>query len=157
VLRTDEDAISTAARCVLPSGKRHRHQYRIPKGALGEGEQRLLANSAAMRGAADFRELHDLVRRLAGEVRGIGELAVYDISLRIGARFGLEPMAVYLHSGTRKGAQALGFDGRRQTIDVAELPLELQRLSARELEDFLCIYKDSLAASAGEGSSRAYG
>lgn len=93
-----------------------------------------------------FDELHTLVGDLVRPIPGIGELTVYDISQRIGSRFDLEPERVYLHSGTRVGARELGFDGRRASIEVAELPEELTvRLRPRELEDLLCIYKDALA------------
>jgi hypothetical protein len=46
--------------------------------------------------------------------------------------------AVYLHAGTREGARALNLSGK--TIDVREL----RKLSAEEIEDCLCIYKDAL-------------
>jgi hypothetical protein len=81
---------------------------------------------------------------LTEPIPGIGELTVYDTALRIGAHFGLEPERVYVHAGTREGARALGFENRRTTIDMNELPEPLQRLSAREAEDMLCIYKHSL-------------
>jgi len=74
----------------------------------------------------------------------VGELTVYDVSLRVGARFGLAPAEVYLHRGTREGAVALGLNGRRNTIRVDELPVEFRVLQPRELEDLLCIYKEQL-------------
>jgi hypothetical protein len=96
-----------------------------------------------------------LVEHLVGPIPGIGELTVYDISQRIGSRFDLEPDRVYLHSGTRVGARALGFDGRRASLEVAELPDELtEQLRPRELEDLLCIYKNALA-KVGLGRSAA--
>ena len=58
----------------------------------------------------------------------IGELAVYDTALRIGARFGLEPEKVYVHAGTRDGAHALGFDRRLAVIEMDELPVPIQQL-----------------------------
>ena len=91
-----------------------------------------------------FDELIALIHDLTEPIPGIGELAVYDTALRIGARFGLEPTRVYVHAGTRDGARALGFDGRRTTIEMDELPEPLRGLSAREAEDLLCIYKHSL-------------
>jgi hypothetical protein len=64
------------------------------------------------------------------------------MALRIGARFGLEPKRVYVHAGTRDGA--LGLDADRRTIEMAELPAPIRRLTAREAEDLLCIYKSRL-------------
>jgi hypothetical protein len=66
------------------------------------------------------------------------------MALRIGARFGLEPKRVYVHAGTRDGARALGLDADRRTIEMAELPAPIRRLTAREAEDLLCIYKSRL-------------
>jgi hypothetical protein len=143
-LRTDRDAVSRAARCVLPSGKRHPHQYRIHGRALAGVEQRLLANIDVIGASKSFDDLHDLVEQLAGSISGIGELATYDIALRIGARIGVAPTRVYLHSGTRQGARALGLGQRRRTLDLSELPAAFRRLAPREIEDALCIFKDGL-------------
>ena len=54
------------------------------------------------------------------------------------------PERVYLHRGTRKGARALGLDWRADSLDPRVLPKELADLEPREIEDFLCIYKDCL-------------
>lgn len=144
VLRSDEEAIARAALARLPNGKRHPHQYRIPSDSLKQSRDLLLANLSALRAATNFDELFDLVNALIPRIPKIGELAVYDTALRIGARFGLEPTKVYVHAGTRIGARALGFDNHRKVIDMDELPEPIRRLSAREAEDLLCRYKDEL-------------
>jgi hypothetical protein len=137
-----EDAIREATLSRLPSGKRHPHQRRIPLRVLQTAERRLQASSGKLRAAKSFAELHCLIERQIGKVRGIGDLAVYDIAHRIGAYLRHEPAAVYLHAGTREGARALNFSGK--TIDVRDLPAGLRKLSAAEIEDCLCIYKDAL-------------
>ena len=144
VLRSDEEAVSRAALALLPSGKRHPHQYRVTRAALDESRCRLLSNLPVLRQATNFDELFGMVEALIEPISGIGELTVYDTALRIGARLGFEPERVYLHAGTRNGAQSLGFDPRRQTIEMDELPEPMRRLSAREAEDMLCIYKSWL-------------
>jgi len=144
ILRTDEDAISRAALAQLPSGKRHPHQYRVPRATLEESQGRLLDHLPALREAESFEELFEVIAATIGPIPGIGELAVYDTALRVGAHFGLEPAKVYLHAGTRAGAKALGLDWTADTIEMAELPAELRALTAREVEDVLCIYKDEL-------------
>jgi hypothetical protein len=149
VLRTDEDAISQAALAQLPNGKRHPHQRRIPRAALEDSRDRLLANIDQLRAAASFEVLLDLVDALIRPIPKIGELAVYDIALRIGARFDLEPERVYAHAGTRNGARALRLDVNRHAIDVNELPPPIRSLSAREAEDLLCIYKSKLQDAVG--------
>lgn len=142
ILPTDENAISRAALAQLPSGKRHPHQYRIPRAALDENRRHLLNNLPALRQAQSFDELFELIAAASGPIPGIGPLAVYDTALRVGARFGLEPAKVYLHAGTRAGAKALGLDWTAHAIEMNELPAELRTLTAREAEDVLCIYKD---------------
>jgi hypothetical protein len=122
VPRTDEDAVRRAALAQTPSGKRFDHQRRIPAALLEQSAQRLVEELPRLRKAASFDELFRLINDLIRPIPGIGELVVYDTSLRIGARFGLEPEKVYLHAGTRDGAVALGFDGERQAIEMHELP-----------------------------------
>lgn len=139
---SDEDAVSAAALCQLPSGKRHPHQRRIPRAALDESRQRLLMNLDAIRACSSFDELYEFVERLIRPIPMIGELTVYDTSLRIGARFGLEPELVYLHAGTRVGARRLGLNWRARALDRDSLPPALRALTAHEIEDVLCIYEE---------------
>ena len=144
LVRSDEEAISRAALAQLPNGKRHPHQRRIPRATLEESKRRLLENLPLLREAATFDDLLDLIDALIRPIANVGDLTVYDTALRIGARFALEPEKVYLHAGTRDGARALGFDGNRHVIEMDELPAPIQRLTAREAEDLLCIYKTKL-------------
>ncbi len=136
-------AIELAALARLPSGKRHPHQHRIPPELLERAREYLLHTDFSACGS--FSDLHHLVDEAIGSIRGIGELTVYDTAQRIGAHLGLEPDAVYLHAGTWAGARALGIDGRRKVVEVTELPRALARLTPREIEDCLCIFKDELA------------
>jgi len=140
------DAVDRAARCVLPSGKRHSHQRRIPGEALEEVRERLLG--ADLRACRSFDELHSLVDSLIRDIHMVGTLVVYDVSHRIGAHLGLEPERVYLHAGTRDGARALGLGRGRDALNLGELPREFGRLTPAEAEDCLCIYKERLAGEA---------
>jgi hypothetical protein len=137
---SDEDAIAAAALCQLPSGKRHSHQRRIPRVSLEESKRRLTANLTEIRTCASFDELYELIEQLIRPIHMIGELTVYDTSLRIGARFGLEPERVYLHAGTRVGARRLGLDWKAGALESDALPAPLRILKPREAEDVLCIY-----------------
>ena len=94
--------------------------------------------------ARDFDDLHAYVRRAAKRVHGIGELAIYDVALRIGWFGRMEPTRVYLHAGTREGARALGLDVSGASLARAVFPAAMQELSAAEIEDFMCIYKAQL-------------
>jgi len=148
------EAIDRACESRLPNGRgrlvKHGHQSRIPASALREAAAHLRAQGVAVSAAPDFRRLHDVVEATIGSIAGIGELAIYDIAHRIGAHRGLAPAEVYIHRGTRKGAIALRFSGRK-TIAMRELPVALQQLTAAQAEDVLCIYHGDLARLRREG------
>jgi hypothetical protein len=136
-------ATEFAALCKLPSGKRHPHQYRIPRALLAKAESNLLECAAEIQGCETFKELHELVQREIGGIPGIGVLTVYDVATRIGAHLDLAPRRVYLHAGTAAGAKALGLEGR-ETLNRVELPKAFRRLRTYEIEDCLCLYKTQL-------------
>ena len=136
-----DKAIDRAAYSRTPRG-RHPHQARRTERSLEQARRELQAIRSEIDGADAFEALHDLVVRATDPVHGIGELTQYDIACRIGAFLELEPGVVYLHCGTRDGAVALGFPRSRSFLRVRELPEAVQRLSASEIEDYLCIFKD---------------
>lgn len=140
---TFEDAVRVAALSIRgPDQKRHSHQCRIPGAALNEAWRAL--RTAPLREAKDFDALHDLVVSTTRGIPKIGALACYDIAERIGVQLGLQPdKLVYLHAGARDGARALGIHG--DIVDKRGFPATFRRLSAAELEDCLCVYKDDLA------------
>jgi len=140
--RNASEAIRTAALCVLPDGKRHPHQYRIPRFVLEQAEARLQLAGKSLLNAPSFDKLHDAITQEIGAIRGIGALTVYDIAHRLGAFFGKVPQRVYLHAGTRLGAAIFGLHG--QSIAPNQLPIAFSRLAAAEIEDCLCIYKAEL-------------
>jgi hypothetical protein len=123
----------------LPDGKRHPHQRRIPGHALQHAADVLTAN---LRAAATFHDLHEAVRTTIGHLHHIGELAVYDLTDRIGAYLGLEPDRVYLHAAAREGARALGIRGT--AVPKSAFPRAFRQLSPGEIETCICIYKDDL-------------
>lgn len=141
---TLEKAIYFAALAINSDGKRYSHQRRLRQTALKQAHKILQANRPQLEQCKDFDELYSLLERLLIPIKGIGELYVYDTALRIGAKLGLLPQKVYLHAGTRIGAQALGFDGKSKALDVSQLPIELHQLEPHEIEDVLCIFKDKL-------------
>lgn len=147
IQRNLEQAVVLAAMAKRPNGKRFSHQCRIPGSVLRKVEKCLLAAVPAIRQAQSFDELHQTIEEEIVSISGVGELMVYDTALRIGAKLGLEPKEVFLHSGTRIGARKLGLNGGRRSIPITEFPLPLQRLPAREIEDVLCIYKHMLGKS----------
>lgn len=146
-IRTLRAAISRAARAHTADGGKHPHQRRIPCDTLRAFGATLAQKEQALSAAQSFDELHRAVRDAGDRTDGIGELAVYDTALRIGARLGLEPERVYLHRGTRDGAAAVGVDPRRPTVSASELPAAFAKLDPHEIEDCLCIFKGLLAGN----------
>ena len=142
---TPARAIRRGARARTADGGKHPHQWRIPRGVLRAFGAQLARRESALSEAGSFDELHEAVRCVGDPIHGVGELAVYDTALRIGARLGLDPERVYLHRGTRDGAAAVGVDHRRSTIAVSKLPSPFARLAPHEIEDCLCIFKGLLS------------
>jgi hypothetical protein len=133
------EAISHAVR---PCGRKHSHQFRIPRALLDEAERRLRVAASGLAQAPDFAAVHELVEDEIGSLHGIGDLTVYDVAHRVGAFLGKAPSLIYLHSGAKKGAAHLGFRGK--ALDPKVLPPPFSRLTAAEIEDCLCIYEDRL-------------
>ena len=138
-------AIRRAARAHTADGGKHPHQWRIPRDVLRKFGARLSREDRALRDVPSFDELHGVVLRAGDLTHGIGELAVYDTALRIGAKLDLPPLRVYLHRGSRDGAAMLGVDARRPSVAVSELPTAFATLEAHEIEDCLCIFKGLLS------------
>ena len=140
--RSLASAIKRAGMAQRRDLKRYSHQRRLRKAVLKAATAEL--HRAKVGNATDFDDLHDRVEGAIGSLVGIGELMIYDTSLRLGAHLGLLPRRVYLHRGTRRGARALGLDWRAKSVAVRDCPRELGVLQAHEIEDCLCIFKDKL-------------
>ncbi len=139
-----EEAVETAALAKNSKGKRSGHHRRRTGVQLAQGKTKLIALFSQIRSCKSFDQLHKLVCKATDPVKGLGELYAYDTAHVIGARLGLRPKKVYLHAGTRKGAQALRFPGNLPRLEPSDLPAELQLLKPCEMEDFLCIYEAAL-------------
>jgi hypothetical protein len=151
-----EAAISVAAKAEAEPkagkerGLRYSHQHRITRKALQQADRLLLESHDELQQCKCFHELWLLLKNILEAVDGLGELYIYDTSLRIGAYLNLHPDRVYLHAGTSKGAKAFGIVSRhKEWIDLGELPNILRELPADEIEDILCIYKDKAVSSKG--------
>lgn len=139
------DAIRRAGLSMIPGKKRmirHGHQCRLPAAVLSEATQAILAFECEIEVVTNFDDLHALVCVACSSVHGTGPLYCYDVAHRIGLRLGIKPDLIYMHTGTREGAKALGIDvAGRVHIGVSDLPKPMRVLSAAEAEDVLCIYK----------------
>jgi len=95
-----------------PSGKRFDHQKIIPNHVLNLAKKRLLTNLKRIQSTKEFNDLYNLLKELLSNIKGVGELYIYDTALRIGAYLGHEPDKIYLHAGTLQGAKKLGLNTR---------------------------------------------
>jgi len=138
------EAIEVAAKAIDDRNKRHGHQCLISQINLGNFAEKLKAKELQIKSVKSFDDLMTIVESEKSE--GIGELTIYDTATRIGAYLNLFPDRVYLHSGTRKGARnLLGRLNGRKHLTIGDFPFEIQRhgLTASEIEDILCIFKDN--------------
>jgi hypothetical protein len=141
-----EKAIETAALALDEDEKRSAHHRRRTAAQLSLGKSALIAALSDLRRCKDFDQLHNRIRKAIKPIKGLGKLYTYDTAHLIGARLRLSPKRVYLHSGTRKGARALGFSGGLSYLMPSQLPAQLKVLKPYEMEDFLCIYERPLAS-----------
>ncbi len=128
---------------------RHPHQRHLTDKSIQNFHGQLSKIIGVQPDPVDFGALHLIVNN--PRAVGIGELAVYDASLRIGFFLGVLPQLVYLHKGTMKGAkrlfkrlgnEKLATACKHPTIDPQALPEPVRKLEVWEIEDFLCIYKN---------------
>lgn len=147
-------AINVAAMARGPKGKCHPHQRRVGSAKLCVYERSLQMVRRRIARCRTFDDLYDLLA--AQRTERIGALTIYDTAVRIGAYLGLGPTRVYLHTGTRTGAKALGLDTARGYLGMDELPPALRSLTPDQVEDFLCVYKAAFnGRSGGVGSCSA--
>jgi hypothetical protein len=130
--------IRRAATAQNSSDLKHKHQWRIPPLVLARFAVLLENRSRDIKKAASFAELLAILE--SERIEGVAELTIYDTALRIGRGQALEPKAVYLHAGTRKGAKKLGLNVRRPSIPRNEFHADFAGLTCAELEDVLCTY-----------------
>jgi hypothetical protein len=107
----------------------------------------LAANVSRIRESTNFGVLLRVMDEVLGNVDGLGELFVYDTALRVGAHLGMLPTQVFLHAGTRAGAEALGLDCTQRFLFRSDMPEAFRALAAHEIEDVLCIYTDQFVAA----------
>jgi hypothetical protein len=125
-------------------GNVEQRQRRLPQAVRDRAAERLADLDLA--DADRFRDVFARVQEMLAGIRGLGEVALYDVALRLGAMLGLPPENVYLHGSSREGARALGIRTGERSLPRDAFPPELARLHAWEIEAFLCHYKVELAA-----------
>lgn len=142
--KTIEQAIELAATAKNFANKKHPHQYRLPNSTLDSFAIAIIDKVDKVKKVKSFDDLILIIDSC--RVKGIADLTIYDTAKRIGSYLGLYPVKIYLHSGTRKGAEILLGKVKGKFINANQLPQPFQTatLTAAEIEDILCIYKDRL-------------
>ena len=140
-----EKAIERAATARDFNSKKHSHQNLIQNSTLSKFADAILDKIDQIRTVKSFDDLISMVQSC--KVKGIGPLAIYDTAQRIGCYLEIYPDKIYLHSGTRTGAEILLGPIKGNYIMPNQLPqpFQIKDLSASEIEDILCIYKDRLS------------
>ncbi|MDP3768871.1 MAG: hypothetical protein Q8S13_12720, partial [Dehalococcoidia bacterium] len=149
-------AISLAAMAIGPEGRKHPHQWRVPNPMLARASQSLLKLQRQIARCGSFDKLHRMVDSGAGGVRGIGDLTVYDTALRISSTLGCLPRRVYLYAGAREGYELLTGRPAPRTVTKASFKGPVATLNAREIEDFLCMFRHKFSGSRRPPASRCY-
>jgi hypothetical protein len=148
-------AIDAVADARKENGALFNHQRHLESPTVEEVRRVLQAARETLARVASFDELIALLGRLIGNVPGAKEMYIYDAALRLGAYLKKLPERVYLHRGTRLGAEALGVVvAGRQWIAVEEMPPPFRVLTAYEIEDVLCSYKDDIARVRRQAQAR---
>jgi hypothetical protein len=148
IIKSLDQAIERAGLGLTPGGKKFSHQRRLSRTALETATRKLQVAKRFIKNCRTFDDLMMVVRSTTGNVKGVGQLYIYDTALRLGAYLHISPKRVYLHAGTRRGARAIGLNPRRESVSMDEIPRMMQKLEPREVEDLLCIYEDELNQTA---------
>ena len=125
----------------------HGHQRRMPGQSLAAGIRAFDSfNWNLSANTTNFEQLYDDVcSRFKGIYFCKGPLTCYDVAMRIGQLFGIEPKdKVYLNCGALEGAKLLLKKKRLPgIIDRAQFPAPLCYEGSIYIEDILCTFKDT--------------
>lgn len=94
---------------------------------------------------ANFKEIYDDIKNLIGGIKHIGPLTIYDVSLRLAARFknpSMMPKEVYLSAGPLRAARVLlknSIANKPCVLNKSAFPPEFSPLSCEDIEDLLCV------------------
>lgn len=147
------DAITKAFHSEDELGKVDNHQRLVGRQRLALAAEIALEyfDTKCIQNSDNFHSIYQFVESVSHQVKGFGQLATYDVALRIAKYLNLELQEVYLHAGVTVGTRALGLKVKNGDIlPVNAFPAPFNQLSGDHLENLLCIYKDVLANSAND-------
>jgi hypothetical protein len=137
------DAINTAVMSKDKNEKKHSHQRRLQNNCLEDYAQKLLEIKNQISQVKSFNSLYILLEQ--NRIHGVGELLIYDVSVRIGEYLKIYPETIYIHAGTKTGLQNLlkrKIPEKQIKKEMLPEPFCSSDLTPGQLEDFFCIYKD---------------
>jgi hypothetical protein len=151
-------AVRRAVEARAENGKHHNHQSKVDITARRKfGSRIIAANKRQELCTSEFDRFHDRLDEI--KPYGIGPVTVYDTAIRIAAFLDIEPHSVYMHAGVRQGMRSLAaawfrlyevhlFPGSYQAdkIPLSEFPHPLNGMSADDVEDILCTYREVFEA-----------
>lgn len=129
------------------------HQRRMTKECLKNALDALSSKGVLDVQYSDFESLYKSVHDAIAGIRGIGNLTLYDVSLRLGRYYTpwiVPEDYVYVAQGALEGARRLlGKDVVKKHLqDKVRLPISLftglfPNICSTHIEDMLCAYKNS--------------
>lgn len=133
-------AIEVAVLSCDRSGKMYSHQWRIGSATLNRYLDICLEHEREIGRARSFHEIYKILENC--KIPFIGNLTIYDITHRIARYRRLRPNRIYLHAGTRKGAELLQGKIYTDTIMKNQLrsPFHRADINEEDIEDILCHY-----------------
>lgn len=150
-LKPIKKTIEQAGKAAYSEDKKHSHQWCINNNALANLSKKMKGKTDKIKKSNGFDTLFGLLKEL--DIVGLGQLTIYDTSLRIAFYLDLGqkkmyPKSVYLHRGAAIGAKYLNIKSKKchnATIaQIDTIPKVLKELEPYQIENFLCIYKDKL-------------
>jgi hypothetical protein len=126
---------------------KHGHQRHLKPENLEKFAEKLIAEKSKIDAAKTFEELYEIIKKCGDNIHGVGGLAIYDVSVRIGSKNNVSPTKIYMDSGTRIGAEAIL--EKRITTKFTEknlypLPFQNENIAADDLEGLFCVCKKIL-------------
>lgn len=139
-IATIEDVIKYASKGVTPDLLKHPHQRRIPNSVLNKFSNKLLKKKKEIQEVKNFESLYLIIGN--NKIKGIGDLTVYDTTLRIGFYLKIYPTKLFVQAGSKVGYMRL-VNVSHVSNPVANIciPELLRNIKKYHLENFLCIYK----------------
>lgn len=133
--------LESAANGIDCNNRKHDHQRRIGPQVLADFAKGVSQQISKLHNVQSFEDIYDIINGC--RINGIGKLAIYDTAVRIGNFRGIVPTKVYLQQGAKWGATALGVKGDIVPKDIFD-SLGFEKLTAHEIECFLCLYHKKL-------------